>query len=73
MAKKMKGISISARLKRSSSGILLASAAATKRRKKATKAGQRVIGVDTETEMKAKTVTIFTCAGSECVTEWRWR
>jgi uncharacterized protein (DUF169 family) len=41
------------------------------RLKKAIKAGQRVIGVATETEMKARTVRIFTCEGSEWVTEWR--
>ena len=73
MAKKIKGISIRARLNSSSNGILLNNAVVTKSRKKATKAGQRVMGVDTETEIKARTVMIFTCAGSECVTEWRWR
>jgi hypothetical protein len=73
MAKKMKGISIRERLKSKSNGILLNTAVVTKSRKKATKAGQRVMGVDTETEINARTVRIFTCAGSECATEWRWR
>lgn len=71
MAKKTKGISISARLKSRSSGILLITAEKIIRLKKAIKAGQRVIGVATETEMKARTVKIFKCDGSEWVTEWR--
>jgi hypothetical protein len=44
---------------------LLITAVKTSRLKKAIKAGQRVIGVATETEIKAKTVNIFTCEGSE--------
>jgi hypothetical protein len=71
MAKKTKGISISARLKRRRIGILLITAAKISRLKKAINAGQRVMGVATETEMKARTVRIFTCEGSEWVTEWR--
>jgi hypothetical protein len=50
---------------------LLITAAKISRLKKAIKAGQRVMGVATETEMKARTVRIFTCEGSEWVTEWR--
>jgi len=50
---------------------LLITAVKISRLKKAINAGQRVIGVATETEMKARTVRIFTCEGSECVTEWR--
>ena len=71
MAKKTNGISMSARLKRRSNGILLATAVKIRRLKKAIKAGQRVIGVATETEIKARTVKIFTCEASEWVTEWR--
>jgi hypothetical protein len=71
MAKKTKGISISARLNRRRIGILLITAVKISRLKKAIKAGQRVMGVATETEIKAKTVRIFTCEGSEWVTEWR--
>ncbi len=73
MAKKIKGISIKARLNKSSNGILLARAVATSKRKKAIKAGQRVMGVDTDTEMNARTATIFRCAGSACATECRCR
>jgi hypothetical protein len=72
IAKKINGISIKARLNRRRIGIRLTAAAATKRRKKARNAGHRVIGVDTDTEIKAKTARIFRCAGRECVTEWRW-
>jgi hypothetical protein len=39
------------------------------RQKKAINAGQRVIGVATDTEIKASTVKIFTCEASEWVTE----
>jgi len=69
IAKKIKGISISARLKSSGRGILLAYAVATSKRKKAINAGQRVIGVETETEIKASTARIFRCEGSRCATE----
>ena len=71
MAKKINGISIKARLKRSRIGILLITAVKINRLKKAINAGQRVIGVATETEIKAKTVRIFTCDASEWVTECR--
>jgi hypothetical protein len=60
-------------LKRRRIGILLITAAKISRLKKAINAGQRVMGVATETEMKARTVRIFTCEGSEWVTEWRWK
>jgi hypothetical protein len=52
---------------------LLITAAKIIRLKKAIKAGQRVMGVATETEIKVRTVRIFTCEGSEWVTEWRCR
>jgi hypothetical protein len=58
-------------LKSNKIGILLITAAKISRLKKAINAGQRVIGVATETEIKARTVKIFTCEGSEWVTEWR--
>jgi hypothetical protein len=58
-------------LKSRSKGILLITAAKISRPKKAIKAGQRVMGVATETEMKARTVKIFRCEGSEWATEWR--
>jgi hypothetical protein len=48
---------------------LLAYAVATSKRKKAINAGQRVIGVETETEIKARTARIFRCDGSRCATE----
>jgi hypothetical protein len=64
---------MSARLKRSRSGILLITAVKINRLKKAINAGQRVIGVATETEIKARTVKIFTCEASEWVTECRCR
>jgi hypothetical protein len=44
---------------------LLATAVRISKLKKAINAGQRVIGVATETEIKARTVKIFTCEGSE--------
>lgn len=69
MAKKTKGISISARLKSKRMGILLTTAVKISKLKNAIKAGQRVIGVATDTEMKARTVKIFTCDASEWVTE----
>jgi hypothetical protein len=42
------------------------------RAKKAINAGHTVIGVETTTNIKRSTVTIFKCEGSECTTEWRW-
>jgi hypothetical protein len=48
---------------------LLITAVKISRLKKAIKAGQRVIGVATDTEMKAKTVKILTWEAREWVTE----
>jgi hypothetical protein len=52
---------------------LLITAVKINRLKKAINAGQRVIGVATETDINASTVKIFTWEGSEWVTECRCR
>ena len=71
IAKKINGISISARLKRVKIETFAAIVEARTRAKKAINAGHTVIGVETTTKIKRSTVTIFKCEGSECTIEWR--
>ena len=69
MAKKIKGISISALLKSKGMGIFAVIATSTTKRKNATKACQFAIGVEITTMMKRRTEIIFKCEGIECTRE----
>jgi hypothetical protein len=67
----MNGTSIRALFESVSTEIFPASEEAITRIRNPTKAGQYVMGVDTTTNTKERTATIFTCEGKECTTEWR--
>jgi hypothetical protein len=73
MAKKTKGISISALLSTSRRGILAAQTVTKIAKKYPINDCQRVIGVETQMRININAATILACEGSEWIKECRCR